>query len=922
MLSRGQRGLLRVLLALGGFIAANSIYLWLSQPRAESLPAFYQWMLLGHIYAGLLLLLPMVGFILWHFTVVLRKRHPFAVWTGVGIAASALALAATGLLIRTKANSDAHAWVYAVHVVLGLAIPAAYVLHRVSAEQRPALARLAVGAGTLLAAAGGMMAVHHASAGEAAPAAPPFDRLGGKAGADPFLPFREVVADADPRSVFFPSPVLTETGSFLHYAAITNGDVPPDEILQAEVRRQGFLSSRSIGSATCARCHPDVVLQWESSAHRFASFNNPFYRASVLDMRKAERGFLKSKWCAACHDPAVLLPGKMAKEFDADLPDAQAGLTCLACHAIDRLHGVAGNGTYTIADKTRTAYLFSGVKSGPGMLLHDLLVRAKPDVHKREMLKPWMRTSEFCAACHKVSLQEPVNDYRWLRGQNDYDSWHNSGVARNNPETFYLPPNRRECQDCHMPREPAPLGDLAAKGGMVRSHRFYGVNTALPHVRGDEDMVRRTEEFLRDGKLRVDVFALRRVPRGPDGGPARTWRALDLAPTPLREGEEVELQVVVRNLGVGHIFPAGTNDSNEGWLEVEVLDPAGAVLLRSGSLRPDRHLDPEAHTYGAVIVDREGKRIDRRNAKDIFTVVQGNAIPPGAADVARYRMTVPRGLAGKPVTVRARLMWRKFHRDYTEFAFAGHEVPDLPVTEIAADSVALPVVPGGTGVAPPALPAAVPPGGWVRWNDHGIALLRQQDSVAAMEAFEAVGAIEPKSPDGPRNMARVAVGEGAFEKRGEGPNPGALEYLREAEARAPGDPRVAYWFGIAHARLGNYDLAIEAFDRVLRDFPGDRNARREKAQALFRLHRPEDSLREWIEVLRIDPEDADAHYYRVLLYRELGRAGALEDATKAYERYKIDEDAPMRTNEYRRAHPEVNREAQRIHVHELLPPSR
>ena len=60
-----------------------------------------------------------------------------------------------------------------------------------------------------------------------------------------------------------------------------------------------------------------------------------------------------------------------------------------------------------------------------------------------------------------------------------------------------------------MPLEPAPLGDLAAKHGMVKSHRFIAVNTALPFIRGDFETIERIEQFLGDEKLSVDIFALR-----------------------------------------------------------------------------------------------------------------------------------------------------------------------------------------------------------------------------------------------------------------------------------------------------------------------------------------------------------------------------------------------------------------------------
>src|SRR5438132_14049358 len=118
------------------------------------------------------------------------------------------------------------------------------------------------------------------------------------------------------------------------------------------------------------------------------------------------------------------------------------------------------------------------------------------------MLKPVFRTPEYCAVCHKVSLDVPVNRYRWLRGQNEYDNHQDSGVTRNNAKTFYLPPEARRCQDCHMPLVPAPLGDVSAKGGFVRSHQFLAANTALPAVRGDVETVKEIEDLLKDKKLR------------------------------------------------------------------------------------------------------------------------------------------------------------------------------------------------------------------------------------------------------------------------------------------------------------------------------------------------------------------------------------------------------------------------------------
>src|SRR5262249_41646654 len=141
--------------------------------------------------------------------------------------------------------------------------------------------------------------------------------------------------------------------------------------------------------------------------------------------------------------------------------------------------------------------------------------------HGARLRPPLMSQALFCAACHKVGLGTDVTaGERWLRGQNDYDAWHLSAVSGNGAGSVYRPetapskgseppatgsgrqsrpsPTRSDaakvCQDCHMPLEPAVLGDAGAKNGMVRSHRFLGANTALPHLRGDGEQERRTRE--------------------------------------------------------------------------------------------------------------------------------------------------------------------------------------------------------------------------------------------------------------------------------------------------------------------------------------------------------------------------------------------------------------------------------------------
>ena len=73
--------------------------------------------------------------------------------------------------------------------------------------------------------------------------------------------------------------------------------------------------------------------------------------------------------------------------------------------------------------------------------------------------------------------------------------------------------------------------------------------------------------------------------------------------------------------------------------------------------------------------------------------------------MTHYGVRIPDEYDGQKVTVRARLLWRKFDRKYTEFAFynnrkgfkAFEDVPDLPITEIARSEIELAVIIGKRG---------------------------------------------------------------------------------------------------------------------------------------------------------------------------------------------------------------------------------
>jgi tetratricopeptide (TPR) repeat protein len=938
ILSRGQRLLLRILVWGGLVLCADALFLLLfrvteSTTRyrlpTDTLPVFYQVMVAGHFWLGIVLTPVALVFAAWHLGRAWARRHKVAITTGVNLISSMLALMFTGFFILTAANSREHQGMFWAHMGLGGVMLVVYVVHRVTSVWAPSWPKVIKALGATAAAALLFTAIHCLTlpAANRIESGTVIDTVSKQEnllqpGKDAFVPFRGY-GDVPRQSPFFPSAATTATGKFMESRVVTRGELPDVDQLHKEVAAYGFVKDTLIGAMTCVRCHGDIVEQWSHSAHRFSSMNNPFYRRAFLAMRKEtpKAGTLdfktRSQWCSGCHEPALMLAGEIGKDFDPDGPNAQAGLTCLSCHAIDQIHNNTGNGAYNINDDKETPYLFDQTSAGPLRFLGDLIIKAKPTVHKQRMLKPFFRTSEYCATCHKVSLDVAVNDYRWFRGQNDYDGWHDSGVAQNAARTFYRPadpvthaPVSKRCADCHMPLEDAPLGDVSAKNGKVRSHRFLAVNSALPALRGDSDTIARMEKFLQDEKMRVDVFALRRL--NADGSEKELVTALDTTQPLLAPGERVEVQVVVRNKGVGHTFPGGTNDSNEGYIDFTVNED-GKPLLHSGWIGPDKQLDPSAHRYGAVVIQHDGEESKRRNPSDFHVTLYANVIPPSTSDLVRYQFTVPDDPKVKSIEISADLKWRKFKQNYTDYVF--EERPDkkidLPITTIAGNKVTLRVAKSADEVKPTPPPVYARPELWIRPNDFGIGHLQRRDTRLAEKAFEEVIRIAPGRVDGYRNMARAY--------RLDGNIPAALEMLAKCETIAPGDPMTAYVWGNVLQIDGRYEEAEQAFQRVLQEFPGDRDTMRLLGRTYYLDQKFEPSLAMYLKVLAIDPEDREAHWHRVLNYQALGKTAEAAEARKAFEKYEIDESALDVTNAFRIKDKDANLETIAIHSHELAP---
>ncbi len=837
--------------------------------------------------------------------------------------------AASGVLLAVVGNTRDHKLVLLIHVVVSLAAVAILF----SRKQNWLWAKVS-GAAAVLVLVGGICyrtVVPH-----------PEDHIVNSQ----IVPLSMYQEGAGPHSPFFPSSAQT-----------TDGRIVPSSF---------FMESKK-----CGECHRDIYEQWKSSAHHFASFNNQFYRKSVEYMQSVV-GTQPSKWCAGCHDHAVFFNGRFDRPIkeQIDTPEAQAGLSCMSCHSIVHVAGSVGNGDFTMSYPPLHEIASS---TNPAMRdLEHFVTYAAPEAHRRTFMKPFMRDSaaEFCAACHKVHLDVPVNQYRWFRGFNEYDNWQASGVSGQGARSFYYPAKSSNCADCHMPL--VNSHDPGNINGKVHSHRFPGANTAVPFANEDQAQLDVTEKFLKSGFITVDIFAVapvtRRktdtemVRRGGGAPQANTSFAvgeeaeqtstavirdvgaiaapIDKSGITLQPGQTVRVDVVVRTRAIGHFFPGGTVDAFDVWLELKAEDDNGNCIFWSGSVEDNGKgpVEPGAHFYRSYQLDAVGNPINKRNAWQSRATLYAHLIPPGAADVAHYLVNVPANTTGQ-VHFTAKLNYRKFSWYYTHFSYAGEPKPGQPSLLLAADRNSLvysfdpknipadvsgrikgqiPDLPIITlAEAQVAIPTARQPPRWSmiakpgtreRWNDWGIGLLLQGDLKAAELAFHKAAEADPGYADAWLNIARALIQEGETDA--------AKPFIAHALQLNSSLGRIYYFRALIEKSDGDYDAALKSLERVASQYPRDRVVLNQIARILFLKRQYARAVWYLERVCAIDPEDVQMHYTAMLCYRGLGDTASANREEILFRRFKADEASETITAQRRMVSPEDNNERQLIHDHE------
>lgn len=464
---------------------------------------------------------------------------------------------------------------------------------------------------------------------------------------------------------FLPSLTQTSTGTFIRESDIA-------------------------GSQECITCHQATGEQWLASAHRHAA-DDPTYVRNVNLLEKS-KGIAATRYCEGCHAPVALLTGQLTQGGNhggvKGFPANNEGISCMSCHGINRLTSSEGVASYHF--QPRTAYLFEKAKIWPLKKLRHLAIKLKPELHRKELKPDLLTTSEYCGSCHTQFMDQSMNEWGWVKMQDEVLAWANSKF--NMPkDSRFTHPNSKQCQDCHMPLIDGH--DLAADdSGKVKSHYFVGANVMLAKHFNNEKLYDLTQKSLQQDKVVLTI-------EPPENALAQqsklfvssVIRSKQKYPVAMYRGSTTKITLLVSNQGVGHNFPGGSIDLNEAWIDFKVYDGEQRLIKSSGDILDDGRIEPSATVYKETAIDRFGKEVWRH---DLFNMVGRsyvNVIPSGTTDIVEYQVKVP-DWATSPLTISATLKFRKLNQKYLDWVNLKEEVKHNPIIDMSRDSIQVPLL--------------------------------------------------------------------------------------------------------------------------------------------------------------------------------------------------------------------------------------
>lgn len=455
-------------------------------------------------------------------------------------------------------------------------------------------------------------------------------------------------------------------------------------------------------SAGCRNCHVELTDQWLGSTHRYA-VKNRFYQ-KVIREYIVEFGVEAARFCINCHDPATVLSGDLQNQYNLinGRMDNTEGVSCKACHIITRVDSQIGNGLIRVrAEKPYPG--FENLANEANKEKYFRAILADPRAHIRAFSrKRFYKTSEYCISCHLVTVRGTGADQPPMQLHTLFEQWEKSPWK-----------DELTCAECHL-----PTFQMDRHGYPFYDHRILGSNNALHLLAIDPspkemELIReletmtnsylkgtlsrgfyeevydpRTKQFTRNPAGRINTFmtgfvygrgGLERYHRlqqymgsGPIIGMNLTAEVTDGV---------LAVNILSRNERVGHNFPSGPIDVNEGWLELTVRDATGKTIYHSGYLDERHYLEPNAHYLGCrEALDAAGRPVTQHQFWRIRRVIGARVFKAKGTLTDDYRIPLPTD-AVPPVKIEAAWQYRRVKQQIADWLFDGNGTT-FPVLEL------------------------------------------------------------------------------------------------------------------------------------------------------------------------------------------------------------------------------------------------
>jgi len=257
-------------------------------------------------------------------------------------------------------------------------------------------------------------------------------------------------------SVLLILPLFQATTSSNNQLTISNqayqypyGDNPFEPSKTTTTNNQ-FIQHKFIGgSKKCSSCHSDIFEQWSRSAHRYAAAD-PSYVKNI-NLLEEKKGIESTRYCEGCHSPIALLSGQLTEGGKhGGTPGTMAfneGISCLSCHRTVAINNTEGVGSFHFVATSNSPLI--DATNIYSTQLANFLTTASPKKHKTLFNSNITSDPKSCASCHAQFMDKEMNDWGWVKMQDEYTAWLQSpfpGMGGNNfPLLIFKPAKPAIC---------------------------------------------------------------------------------------------------------------------------------------------------------------------------------------------------------------------------------------------------------------------------------------------------------------------------------------------------------------------------------------------------------------------------------------------------------------------------------------------